>query len=140
MKNIIKISKFEREIPRSYAEGMLVPGIIYTDDEIFAGIVDDGSISQVINAAMLPGIVKASIAMPDMHYGYGLPIGGVVATDAQNGVIVPGGVGFDINCGVRLLTTGLENRDLKSKVQRLVDELHRKVPAGVGEYPQPIDS
>jgi tRNA-splicing ligase RtcB (3'-phosphate/5'-hydroxy nucleic acid ligase) len=133
MSEIKRLNDYQREVPKSYAEGMLVPGIMYIDDELFNSIKNEGSISQVVNSTMLPGIVKAAIAMPDMHYGYGLPIGGVVATDAENGVIVPGGVGFDINCGVRLLVTNLEKDDVKFKVQDIINDLHRTIPAGVGE-------
>jgi len=132
MKDVRKVNKFEWEIPKSYHEGMLVPGKIFADDILFKGIEIDGSIKQVVNSAMLPGIVKSAIAMPDMHYGYGLPIGGVVATDVENGVIVPGGVGFDINCGVRLMVTDLEKKDVAPGIEKLINTLHNRVPAGLG--------
>src|SRR5512141_2852479 len=97
---LIRLDEYRWEVPRDYKPGMHVHGIIYANDELMANISKDQSVDQVANAAMLPGIVKASLAMPDMHFGYGLPIGGVVATRMNDGVITPGGVGFDINCGV----------------------------------------
>src|SRR5262249_4482521 len=92
----------------------------------------DAALDQVANAATLPGIVKASFAMPDIHQGYGLPVGGVVATGGADGVVSPGGVGYDINCGVRLLTTDLVAADLGARVERLIDTLAGTVPSGVG--------
>src|SRR5512141_1934396 len=100
---LIRLDDYRWQVPRDYKPGMRVPGIIYANDSLMEHIKKDRSIEQVANAATLPGIVKASLAMPDMHFGYGLPIGGVVATRATDGVITPGGVGFDINCGVRVL-------------------------------------
>lgn len=97
-----------------------------------AQIRRDASLEQVANAATLPGIVKASLAMPDIHQGYGLPVGGVVATDAKDGVISPGGVGYDINCGVRLLRTNLTVSDVQPRLASLVDGLYQAIPAGVG--------
>lgn len=98
VKNLKRLDEYRWELPVSFKEGMRVPGIIYADDALLKDIINDESIVQVANGAFLPGIFKASIAMPDIHYGYGLPIGGVVATDIRaGGVISPGGVGFDIN-------------------------------------------
>lgn len=97
-----------------------------------AQIRRDASLEQVANAATLPGIVKASLAMPDIHQGYGLPVGGVVATDAKDGVISPGGVGYDINCGVRLLRTNLTVSDVQPRLRQLIDGLYGTIPAGVG--------
>ncbi len=112
---------------------MRVPGIIFSDEKLLKSILKDNAAQQVANAAHLPGIVKASMAMPDIHWGYGLPIGGVVATDVDaGGVITPGGVGYDINCGVRLMRTGLEEKDLKPRLKQLVDTLFARVPSGVG--------
>lgn len=125
-----KVSEYIFEIPKE--DKMLVPGIIYATDNMIKDIIQDGSLAQVKNAAYLPGIVKASIAMPDIHYGYGLPIGGVVATDVKNGVITPGGVGFDINCGVRLLTFDIEAFSIKD-IDALIDQLFKNIPCGVGE-------
>ena len=122
------------ELPRSYRNGMRVPGIIFASEALLADIIHDKSLEQVANAAFLPGIVKASLAMPDMHYGYGLPIGGVVATRVSDGVISPGGVGFDINCGVRLARTRLGRKELGTgeRLAAIADALLREVPAGVG--------
>ena len=119
-------------IPPDARPGMRVPGIVYADAELLAFIRRDGSLEQVANAATLPGIVKASLAMPDIHQGYGLPVGGVVATDVRHGVISPGGVGYDINCGVRLLRTGVSRDDLGARLPALVDALAAAIPSGVG--------
>lgn len=97
-KGLKRLDQYRWELSTSFKEGMRVPGIIYADDILMKGIMEDESLIQVANGAFLPGVVKASLAMPDIHYGYGLPIGGVVATDTDaSGVISPGGVGFDIN-------------------------------------------
>ena len=120
-------------IPRSYKEGMRVDGLIYADERMIEDIRHDQAPEQVANVAFLPGIQYASLAMPDIHWGYGFPIGGVCATDpAEGGVISPGGVGYDINCGVRLVRTNLFYRDVKPQLQRLVDQLFDSIPAGVG--------
>ena len=130
---LIRLDEYRWQVPMDYKPGMRVPGIIYANDALMEGIRKDRSIEQVANAAMLPGIVKASLAMPDMHFGYGLPIGGVVATRVEDGgVISPGGVGFDINCGVRVLRTNLNRTDLKKRVSDLVDGLYNTIPTGVG--------
>ena len=100
-----KIDDCRWEIPADYKEGMRVPGIVYADDKMIGKIMEDQSLEQVANVAFLPGIVYASLAMPDIHWGYGFPVGGVAATRVDRGVISPGGVGFDINCGVRFLRT-----------------------------------
>lgn len=127
-----KIDDYRWEIPISYKEGMRVPGIIYTDETLLKAIQADQSIEQVANGAFLPGIVKASFAMPDMHFGYGLPIGGVVATDMDKGVVSPGGTGYDINCGVRLVRSNLYLKDVKGKIKELVNALYAEIPSGVG--------
>jgi tRNA-splicing ligase RtcB len=119
-------------IPPDAKPGMRVPGLVVADAALMAQIRRDGSLEQVANAACLPGIVKASLAMPDIHQGYGLPVGGVVATDAVEGVVSPGGVGYDINCGVRLLATLLTAEEVRPRLPALVDALHAAVPAGVG--------
>lgn len=111
---------------------MRVPGLILADAALMAQIRRDASLEQVANAAFLPGIVKASLAMPDIHQGYGLPVGGVVATDAESGVVSPGGVGYDINCGVRLLRTNLNAAEVQPRLRHVVDALHQAIPAGVG--------
>ncbi|MFA5145535.1 MAG: RtcB family protein [Candidatus Omnitrophota bacterium] len=128
-----KIDNYRWQIPKSYKGGMRVPGIIYADEKLLKDIRQDKAMEQVANVAFLPGIVKASLAMPDIHWGYGFCIGGVAATDPQEGgVISPGGVGFDINCGVRLLKTNLEYDQIKDKIKDLVYALFSDVPAGVG--------
>ncbi|MDD2688609.1 MAG: RtcB family protein [Candidatus Omnitrophica bacterium] len=128
-----KIDDFRWRIPRSYKPGMRVPGIIYADEKLLKDIRQDKALEQVANVAFLPGIVNASFAMPDIHWGYGFCIGGVAATDPENsGVVSPGGVGFDINCGVRLLKTNFQYEDIKDKLKDLVYALFSDIPAGVG--------
>jgi tRNA-splicing ligase RtcB len=120
-------------IPAGYKPGMRVDGIIYADARLIDGIKADQAPEQVANVATLPGIVGQSLAMPDIHWGYGFPIGGVAAFRVTDGVISPGGVGYDINCGVRLLRTRLDRPDLGTDViDRLVQALYRNVPSGVG--------
>jgi len=127
---IKKISDVEWEIPAE--DGMNVPGRIFASEELMSLIKDDKSLEQVMNVAKLPGILRASYAMPDMHQGYGFPIGGVAAFDIDKGVISPGGVGYDINCSVRLLKTNLVESDLVGKEQEIAHSLFRSVPSGVG--------
>ena len=128
-----KIDDYHWRIPQSYKTGMRVPGIIYADEKLLKNIYKDKALQQVANVAFLPGIVNASLAMPDIHWGYGFPIGGVAATDIEaGGVIAPGGIGFDINCGVRLLKTNLEFEGIKDKIKELTYALFSNVPAGVG--------
>lgn len=127
-----KIDDYRWEIPMTYKSGMRVPGLIYASEELIKEIEKDRSFEQVANTACLPGIVGAAMAMPDIHFGYGFPIGGVVATDAKEGVISPGGVGFDINCGVRLATTHLRREEISTKMHSLVNTLYDEVPTGVG--------
>lgn len=129
--NIEKINDNLWEIPKH--GGMLVPGRIYTSRNMLEGsLQNDEAIKQVINVAHLPGIQKYSLAMPDIHWGYGFPIGGVAATDLNEGVISPGGVGYDINCGVRLARTSLQRDQIKNKIQKLVENLFKNIPTGVG--------
>ncbi len=111
---------------------MRVPGRVYADENVLHELDQDQSLQQVINVAHLPGIVGYSLAMPDIHWGYGFPIGGVAAMDEQEGVVSPGGIGFDINCGVRLLKTDLFFPDIESKLRKLIDTLFNYVPSGVG--------
>jgi tRNA-splicing ligase RtcB len=121
-------------IPRSYRDDMRVDGLIFADDLLIDQIRKDQGPEQVVNVATLPGIEKASLAMPDIHWGYGFAIGGVAATDPeQGGVISPGGVGYDINCGVRLLRSDLEWYEVKPRIRQLVDQLFRDIPTGVGQ-------
>ncbi len=128
-----KIDDFRWRIPKSYKQGMRVDGIIYADETLLEDIRHDKAAEQVANVAFLPGIVKASMAMPDIHWGYGFCIGGVAATDIEaGGVISPGGVGFDINCGVRLMRTSLTEQDVKPVLEKLVWGLFNDIPAGIG--------
>jgi tRNA-splicing ligase RtcB (3'-phosphate/5'-hydroxy nucleic acid ligase) len=121
------------EIPQTYKEGMRVPGIIFADDALLPSIIEDPALEQVANVAFLPGIVGHSLAMPDIHWGYGFPIGGVAATAVDGeGVISPGGVGFDINCGVRLLRTDLTEAEVRPQLRDLVAALFRDIHTGVG--------
>ena len=128
-----RVSEVCWRIPSDYKSGMRVDGLIYADDRLMADIRDDPAVDQVANVACLPGIQRASLAMPDIHRGYGFCIGGVCATDPEEGgVISPGGVGYDINCGVRMLRSNLVWTEVQPHVSRLVDTLYRDVPAGVG--------
>ena len=119
-------------IPSDYMDGMQTDAIIYADESMIQQIRSDNSPQQAANVACLPGIVGNSMAMPDMHFGYGFPIGGVAAVDADDGSISPGGIGFDINCGVRLIKTDLTVEDVGGNLKALVDELYRNVPSGLG--------
>jgi tRNA-splicing ligase RtcB len=127
---IEKIDDYRWRIPRTGR--MRVPGIMYADERLLKDINVDESPKQVMNVACLPGIMKYSLAMPDMHWGYGFAIGGVAATDLKTGVISPGGVGYDINCGCRLLRTGLALADVEGKLDRLARDLFNNIPSGVG--------
>ena len=127
-----RLDDYRWELPQDYKPGMRVPGIIYADREMMEAIHLDQALDQVANVAFLPGIVEASFAMPDIHWGYGFPIGGIAATRVEDGVVSPGGVGFDINCGVRLLRTRLTEEDVRPKLEELVTALFREVPSGVG--------
>jgi tRNA-splicing ligase RtcB (3'-phosphate/5'-hydroxy nucleic acid ligase) len=121
-------------IPQSYKSGMRVEGRIFADERLLAQIRSDQAPEQVANVAFLPGLQMASLAMPDIHWGYGFCIGGVAATDpAAGGVVSPGGVGYDINCGVRLMRTNLRDEEVRPKIQQLMDALYKRIPAGVGE-------
>jgi len=127
-----KIDNYRWQIPKSYKTGMRVPGLIYADADMVKQIKEEQGPEQVANVAFLPGIVDYSLAMPDIHWGYGFPIGGVAAMRLDDGVVSPGGVGFDINCGVRLLRTNLMKDDVAPKVKPLMDALYNSVPSGVG--------
>ncbi|MBI2328845.1 MAG: RtcB family protein [Chloroflexi bacterium] len=127
-----KIDDYRWEIPTSYKAGMNVPGLIFASEAMLNHIWEEKAAEQVANVAFLPGIVGHSLAMPDIHWGYGFPIGGVAATRLKDGVVSPGGVGFDINCGVRLLRTNLTREEVSPKIEQLVAELYRSVPSGVG--------
>ena len=126
-----KISDNIWEIPTSARDDMNVPVHIYSNDALFSSL-DEGVMKQSMNVSSLPGLVQKVNVMPDAHWGYGFPIGGVAAMDIEEGVISPGGIGFDINCGMRLIQTNLTLSDVKPKLKELVDELFRAVPTGVG--------
>lgn len=128
---IKKISDTIWELPTTYKEGMRVPARIVATEALLHAM-DDGVFDQVTNVATLPGIEQYALCMPDGHWGYGFPIGGVAAMDPQTGVISPGGIGFDVNCGMRLLTTNLSFDEIKEHLRPLVDRLFERVPAGVG--------
>jgi tRNA-splicing ligase RtcB len=127
-----KIDDFRWEIPQDYKPGMRVPGLIFSSEAMLEHLVEEQVYEQVANVAFLPGIVGRSLAMPDIHWGYGFPIGGVAATRTGDGVISPGGVGFDINCGVRLLRTNMNEEEVRPKIKELVEGLFRAIPSGVG--------
>ena len=130
-----KIQKIDDYRWRILREGkMHVDGIVYADESMMKEIQKDESLQQVINVACLPGIVGHSLGMPDIHWGYGFPIGGVTAFDMEDGVVSPGGVGYDINCGVRLLKTGLCRVEISGKLESIVDSLFVNIPSGVGSH------
>ncbi len=126
-----KVNDFTWEIKKDPLVGMRVPGRIFLSETLL-NYLEPGAIQQVTNVAKLPGIQKYSFAMPDVHTGYGFPIGGVAAFDVIEGIISPGGVGFDINCGTRLLATGLKLEEVYPKIQELVNQLYNNIPAGLG--------
>ncbi len=127
-----RVDDYRWRIPRSYKAEMRTEGLVYASLEMIVAIRSDNSLEQVANVATLPGIVGRSLAMPDIHYGYGFPIGGVAATDATEGVVSPGGVGYDINCGVRLLRTTLTRREVEPRIKDLVNQVFVAVPSGGG--------
>ena len=131
--DIKKVSDNVYEIPQETQQCMTVPVTIYASDALVQKMKQDATFKQATNAACLPGIYKHSIVLPDGHQGYGFPIGGVAATDYENGVISPGGVGYDINCGVRVLRTNLDEKDVRPKVRQLIDQLFADIPTGVGK-------
>ncbi len=127
-----RIDEYRWLIPDSYEKGMRVAGLIYADSKMIEDVRQDQAPQQVANVAHLPGIVGRSMAMPDIHWGYGFPIGGVAGFDCEAGVISPGGVGYDINCGVRLVRTNLRTEDVRGKIEALIEKLFQMVPCGVG--------
>lgn len=127
----VRLSEVVWEVP--LVEGMLVPGRIYASDALMEPVIRDRAVMQVVNVAHLPGIVEASFAMPDIHWGYGFPIGGVAATRADDGVVSPGGVGFDICCGVRLIASDLAEADFQRHRVEIMAELDRRIPRGPGK-------
>jgi tRNA-splicing ligase RtcB len=132
MENVLKkVNDYKWELPRGYKQGMKVPAYFYISRKLMQ-ILERDAVEQAANVATMPGIQKASLVMPDVHVGYGFPIGGVAAFDVEEGVVSPGGVGFDINCGVRLLRSNLRLEDVKPRIKELIDELFVAVPSGVG--------
>lgn len=129
---IEQIDKFRYRIARDEGAGMRTDVVVYASEPIMEEIRRDQSLAQAMNVATLPGIVGPSLAMPDIHQGYGFPIGGVAALDMENGVVSPGGVGFDINCGVRLVRTNLNKPEVRERLKPLIDQLFRDVPCGMG--------
>lgn len=130
--NLIKIRDWLWEIPMGTRSGMRVPARIYSTEKMLGEVVRDRSLEQLINVSTLPGIQKYAIAMPDIHEGYGFPIGGVAAFDAESGVISPGGIGYDINCGVRMLISQISAKEVEAKKGELAKAIFKEVPSGVG--------
>lgn len=130
--DLVKISDYIWEIPKSYRHDMRVPARIFISEKMIDALLEEEALEQVVNVAALPGIQKYSLAMPDIHWGYGFAVGGVAAVDTERGVISPGGIGFDINCGVRLLKTHTTYGEIKDKIPALASALYKEVPSGVG--------
>ena len=129
--NIKKVRDNVYEVPGSVNKKMRASGRLYLDDESFEAL-EDGAIDQIVNIACLPGVHRYAIGLPDIHFGYGFPIGGVAAFNEKNGIVSPGGVGFDINCGVRLIKTNLKQADIEDKLDELIEALFKNIPSGVG--------
>jgi tRNA-splicing ligase RtcB len=133
MSELVRVDETTWEIPASSRDDMRVPARVFADEEILSEIEGDLSLEQLQNVATLPGVVEAAIAMPDIHQGYGFPVGGIAATELPDGVVSPGGVGYDINCGVRLLALPMSDQELGERREALVHEISRTVPAGAGK-------
>lgn len=129
---LVPLDEFTFEIPMTEQVGMRVPGRLYSNRALLGAVEGDPSLQQLANVATLPGIEWPALAMPDVHFGYGFPVGGVAAFDPAEGVVSPGGIGYDINCGVRLLRTNLREDEVRPRLQSLLDALYREVPSGVG--------
>ena len=127
-----KISDLIFQVEKNESKGMKVPVTIYANDNLISKMITDRTIDQATNVATLPGVIKHVVVLPDGHEGYGFPVGGVAATDLEEGVVSPGGVGYDINCGVRLIRTGLNESELRPRLKDLVNELFKSIPTGVG--------
>jgi tRNA-splicing ligase RtcB (3'-phosphate/5'-hydroxy nucleic acid ligase) len=138
MSELVQVDETLWEIPASARADMRVPARVFADQELLTAIQRDHSLEQLQNVATLPGIVDAALAMPDIHQGYGFPVGGVAATELPDGVVSPGGVGYDINCGVRLLAAPFSADELGGRREALVHELARSIPAGAGKERDPI--
>jgi len=131
--HVERVDEYRWLIPKTSQPGMRVDALIFASHRLLDAIRQDQSLQQTVNVTMLPGIVGKALAMPDIHQGYGFPIGGVAAMDLEDGVVSPGGVGFDINCGVRLLGTSLHLDDVRPKLKDLVHQLFRDIPSGTGQ-------
>jgi tRNA-splicing ligase RtcB len=131
-KDMVRIEELVYEIPKGFRPDMRVPARLYADEELLEAALGDRSLEQLVNTTTLPGVVKYTLAMPDIHQGYGPPIGGVIAVDAATGIISPGATGYDINCGVRLLRSNILAEEAKPIMGEIVDILYRSVPSGVG--------
>src|ERR671911_2188679 len=129
---IEKLNEFEFKINVDNSKRMNVPVTIYADDNLILKMSEDRTLDQAVNVTTLPGVKKHVVVLPDGHEGYGFPVGGVAATDLEEGVVSPGGVGYDINCGVRLIRTGLNEAELRPRLKDLVNELFKSIPTGVG--------
>ena len=132
IKDFEQLDQNHWKLSRDKNRMMKTDASVFASEEILNAAIEDGAINQVINVASLPGIIGDSIALPDIHFGYGFCIGGVAAFDAEDGIILPGGVGYDINCGVRLFTTNLNPEDITGYIDSLGNELLEKIPTGVG--------
>ena len=133
--DIVQVDDYTYEIPQSYRDDMRVPARVFLNKRMLEDVFEDRSLWQLVNVATLPGIQKYAFAMPDIHQGYGFPIGGVAAMAIdEGGVISPGGIGYDINCGVRLAIIPMQMKDLKEEVkQKLLQSIFEKVPSGIGK-------
>lgn len=129
---LVQRDEFTYDIPRDEAAGMRVPGRLFSNAALLSGVTGDPSLAQLVNVATLPGIQGHALAMPDIHFGYGFPVGGVAAFDLEEGVVSPGGIGYDINCGVRLIRTALTADEVRPRLGALIERLYREVPSGVG--------
>src|SRR3990170_5356279 len=129
---IEKLNEFEFKINVDNSKKMNVPVTIYADDSLILKMSEDRTLDQAVNVSTLPGVRKHVVVLPDGHEGYGFPVGGVAASDLEDGIISPGGVGYDINCGVRLIGTNLVEADIRPKLKELVNELFSSIPTGVG--------
>ena len=130
--DLVRISEYMWEIPKSFRPDMRVPARIYASEELLDSVFRDRTFEQLVNTATLPGVVKRVLVMPDAHQGYGPPIGGVIATRYPEGVISPGAVGYDINCGVRLMASNLPAREVQKEIGDLITALFRSIPSGTG--------
>jgi len=129
-----KVDDYRWRLPTTYKSGMRVPGLIFADERMLRQMAGDEAVEQVANVAFLPGVIGHSLAMPDIHWGYGFPIGGVAAMRLDGGVVSPGGVGFDINCGARLIRTSLSESEVRPVLDRLADHLFHDIPSGLGAH------